>query len=224
MTAALLAGLAVLVAAPRGVAAQTHGTELEQLEAFWSKLSDLQVLIVAHEFDGKTHQNRRMRYAYLRPSHAKIELLDGPFKGMVAVWKGGDTVVAYKRGMLSAFKKTFGLHDKMVTSLRGNGVTTPELGPALQCFAAHPGQVQQMPGPVFEGQETVMVVVEDKNGLHCPTDSPLDAASITKDVILVNRATHLPLRRTRYAGDTQVEEWILVDLRINSGLSPGDFG
>lgn len=218
-----MAVLALITAAPRGVAAQAHASELDQLTAFWAKLSDMQVVIVAHEFDGKTRQDRLMRYAYLRPSHAKIELLDGPFKGMVAVWKGGETVVAYRRGFLSGIRKTFGLHDKLVTSLRGNGVTTPEFGPALQCFQAHAAQLQQLPGPTLDGQETVMLVIEDKNGLHCPTDSPLDAGTVTKDVIMVNRATHLPMRRIRYAGDTQVEEWILNDLRINSGLSPQDF-
>ena len=204
--------------------AESASAELEQLRVTWAKVSDYQATIVARETSGKTQQERRFHFSYLRPDHAKAEMLDGPLRGMVAIWNGGEKVVTYHRGFLSGVRIAFNVRDKYVTSLRGNGLSSGDLGDALKCFAGKIDDVRANEGPTVDGVETVELVLDGKGApLHCPNDGALDDQQITKDVIVFGRSTHLPMRRMRFAGDAQVEEWDLLDLRINTGLSSQDF-
>jgi hypothetical protein len=211
----------VSLALPAGAAARAP--ELDRLVESWSAIHDFEVTITAHEVAGTQRQDRTFRYSFLRPDHAKLELLDGPMRGAVAVWNGGSTVTAHKRGLFAAFKESFDLHDHHVTSLRGNGLVTPELSAALRCFADHPQNVTEAAGPQLGTVATVAVSYENPAGLHCDSDSAADVA-VTKDVFLVDPATHLPLRRMRYEGTTLVEDWELRDLQINPPLVAADFG
>ncbi|MBV8074151.1 MAG: hypothetical protein JO140_01890 [Candidatus Eremiobacteraeota bacterium] len=219
----LLAGVALLVGATAASAAES-AFELEQLQSAWAKVNDYQVTIVARESSGKTEQERRFHYSFLRPEHAKAEMLDGPLKGVIAVWNGGDRVITYHHGFLSKVRIGFNIHDKFVTSLRGNGISSGDLGIALKCYQSRLEDVRQAEGPTIDGSETVELILDGKGTpLHCPGDAPADDQQITKDAIFVGRASHFPLRRIRYAGDAQVEQWDLLDLRINTGLSAQDF-
>ena len=65
----------ILVAFP-AYAAGERPAELTQLAEAWLRLNDFQAVISGHEFDGTTHESRTFRYSYLRPNHAKLEMLD----------------------------------------------------------------------------------------------------------------------------------------------------
>jgi hypothetical protein len=147
----------------------------------------------------------------------------GPLRGMVAIWNGGDKVVVYRKGVLGMLRLTFPAHDKFVTSMRGNTLASGDLGAALTCFAAHADRVKQSDGPQIEGVATLELRLDGPAALRCPGDSPKDEAEITRDAIYLSRTSHLPMRRVRFAGETLVEQWDLLDLRVNTGLGVKDF-
>ena len=198
-------------------------TELSTLDSTWSKVEDYQATIVAVEFSGSTQQERRFHFSYLRPDHVKAEILDGALRGMVAIWNGGDKVTVYHHGMLAGLRVGFPLHDHMVTSPRGNTVASANFGAALECYLMHPELVHTQEGPEINGAATMELVMESTTPLQCPGSSEKDSSSVTKDSMIVDGKTNLPLRRLRYAGDTLVEQWDIKDLRVNTGLKLTDF-
>jgi outer membrane lipoprotein-sorting protein len=216
LTAAFL-----LAAIPAGAA--SGPAELYALEASWAKVNDYQTTIVANEYVGATTQERKFHFSFLRPEHVKAEIMDGPMRGMIAIWNGGDKVVVFHRGIISGVRVPFGLHDRMVTSPRGNTVASADFEAELDCFAAHPDLVRVHDGPQLDGDDTIELVMESVTPLECTGYSEHDYATITRDVLIVNAQTSLPMRRMRYEGDTLVEQWEIRNLRVNTGLTLTDF-
>ena len=54
-------------------------------------------------------------------------------------------------------------------------------------------------------------------------DVPPGPDGITKRVVALSQVTHLPVRRSGYAGDTLVKQEDFSDLSINPGLKESDF-
>jgi outer membrane lipoprotein-sorting protein len=220
----LVAGLGIACAlAAFPAAAATGPPELAALDATWAKVTDYQATIVSQEFSGKTTQERRFHFSFLRPNHVKAEIVDGPLRGMVAVWNGGDKVIVYHHGILAGVRVALNLHDRVVTSPRGNTVESADFGEALECYNAHAALVRARQGPEIDGVSTVELLMDDSGPLDCPGYSEKDLNSVTKDAIVVSKQTDLPLRRMRYAGDELVEQWDIEDLRVNTGLTENDF-
>lgn len=214
---------AVLLLAALPVGAASGPVELGMLDATWAKVNDYQANIVAEEFDADQPQARRFHFSYMRPDHVKAEIMDGPLRGMVAIWNGGDKVIVFHHGMLAGVRVPFPLHDRMVTSPRGNTVASANFGEALACFDAHAEFVRVQDGPEIDGIQTVELVLNGDPAIACPGYSDKDILDVTKDVLVVDPHTNLPLRRLRYAGDTLLEQWDIRDLRVNTGLTQADF-
>ena len=221
LTVGGLAALLVLAALPTGAASVP--AELATLGAMWGKVDDYQATIVADEFDGATKQERKFQFSYLRPDHVKAEITDGALRGMVAIWNGGDRVTVFHRGMLAGVRVGFALHDRVVTSPRGNTVAAADFSAALKCYDLHPDLVHVHDGPQIDGADTTEFMMEDAAPLDCPGYSEKDRTSITKDALIVDAKTSLPLRRLRYAGEALVEKWEITKLRVNTGLTQADF-
>jgi outer membrane lipoprotein-sorting protein len=216
-----LAAVLLLAAFPAGAA--SGPAELGMLDATWAKVNDYQADIVADEFDGDQRQERRFHFSYLRPDHVKAEIVDGPLRGMVAIWNGGDKVIVYHHGVLAGVRVPFALHDHIVTSARGNTVASANFGEALACFDAHADYVRAQDGPEIDGLQTIELVLSGDSPIACPGYSDKDILAVTKDALVVDSHTNLPLRRLRYAGDTLLERWDIHDLRVNTGLTQADF-
>jgi len=198
----------------------TLAVALSALTLEWSHVWDYSMTIDAREFRQGQSQQEVLRYSYRRPDRARLEILDGALLGAVVLWFGNDQATAYRRG-LRLFKVRLAPSDGRVTSLRGNGVLTPNVDAILACFADHRSRVTEGPGPLVEGIPTVAIALEF-TGFTCPTDSPFDW-DVTRDVLYVSLKTHLPVLRERYAAEQLVERWELHDLRLNSGLTDSTF-
>ena len=216
-----LTAVLLLAALPAGAA--SGPAELGMLDATWAKVNDYQANIVSQEFDADTRQERRFHFSYLRPNHVKAEIMDGPLRGMVAIWNGGDRVIVFHHGMLAGVRVGFGLTDHMVTSPRGNTIATADFGSALACFDAHADSVRMREGPEIDGAATIELVLSGDGPIACPGYSDKDLQTVTKDAVIVDPRTNLPLRRMRYSGDTLLEQWDIHDLRVNTGLTQTDF-
>jgi hypothetical protein len=213
----LAAGLALAPQAP-------HPPELfAQLSDTWSGIRDYRVDIDANELVGEQWIVQQVRFSLLKPNRAKMELLDGPSRGTVLVWDGGDRVRVRPGGVLGFVRLAFNLNDPKVMSKRGNTLLTPDFGKVLDCFATHREDVRVVPGPPIDGQATTSLVFEHAPGPVCPGDSVRDVA-VNRDVVTIATESSLPLRRERFEGDRSVERWDLRNLRINPGLKDSDFG
>jgi len=216
-----LTAVLLLAAFPAGAA--SGPVELGMLDATWAKVNDYQADIVTDEFVGNQRQERRFHFSYLRPDHVKAEIVDGPLRGMVAIWNGGDKVIVFHHGMLAGVRVPFALRDRVVTSPRGNTVADANFGEALACFDDHADYVRAHDGPYIDGIQTVELVLSGDSPIACPGYPDKDILAVTKDELIVDSHTSLPLRRLRYAGDTLLEQWDIHDLRVNTGLTQADF-
>jgi len=193
---------------------------LAALSLEWSHVRDYTVTIEAREVRGERSAQQILRYAYRRPDSARLEVLAGPKRGSIVVWHGDDLAVAYRRG-LRIFSVRLEPWDERVTSLRGNGVLTPNFDKVLACFAGHGSRVSERRGPVVEGESTTAIVLAHA-GIACELDSPVDR-EVTRDVLYVSQRTRLPVRRERFAGARLVESWELRDLQLNRDLPDSAF-
>jgi outer membrane lipoprotein-sorting protein len=212
----LLLGAALVFAAAAPVAA---GDAFDQLQATWNGLHDYRVTIDAHEVLGDQTDDHVLRYAFRKPSNARLDVVEGSKSGSTIVWDGGDRVTAYRRGM-SFFKMHGGVWQKDLTSLRGNGVLTPNMGDLVACFAQHRDDLREGPGPLVDGDPTAEIALNRTN-VTCADDPPADH-DVTLDVIDVSRKTGLIMMRRRYEGDQVVERWELKDYQIDAGLGDSD--
>ncbi len=217
---AAIGALCALAALPYAVRADVGGPAapaLDRLAAAWSGLHGYSVMIDAHEvLDGKV-DDHQLHYAFVKPQHAEIDVVGGSQTGATVVWDGGDRLTLFRRG-LSFFKMHAGLHDKAVTSLRGNTVLAGDLGDILTCFAAHRDTLTETDGPILDGAETSEIRMT-YHGVACPDDPPADR-DVTLDVIDISKASGLVVERRRYQGSAIVERWDLTGYKLDLNPNP----
>jgi hypothetical protein len=163
------------------------------LEA-WAKIDGYTVTIAVHETAGNDVQDRVYRYSYKKPHEATIEVLSGPGRGSGATWTGGDRVSGHQGGLLSAIRLSVPITDARATSLRGDTIDFASFQSIADELAG--GRVEPATGPNSVG------------GVACDDVTMIPAApvhGVTRHVVCFARTTHLPLRRTGYAGDAPVK-------------------
>jgi outer membrane lipoprotein-sorting protein len=221
-TAAVVAvGLATTAASAAASAERTATPTLDAVALHMAAVHDYSATIDAHEVEGSSSDDRAMRFWFLGPDHAKLEVLKGQGAGTRLIWSGGSKV-GVRGGVFSLFPVSLDLHDPRITSPRGNTMLRAEFQPVLDCFATHRNAVAEAPGPPLDGQATVLVTLSIAGGISCPGDSERDR-EVTKDVLTVAKATAVVQKRERYVGDALVERWVLSDMKFNSGLTDADF-
>jgi outer membrane lipoprotein-sorting protein len=209
------ARIAVVLAAAVYVAAVAVPALADPVSDFtdaWAKVDDYTVTIKVHETQGTNVQDRVYHYAYKKPHFAKIDIVSGAGRGSGSVWSGGDTVKGHQGGLFSGVKMSVSLHDGRATSLRGDTIDQASFQSVADEFKT--GKVE---GPAttatVDGVAADVVTVD----LAAPVNG------VTKRVVALSKATHLPVRRSGYAGDTLVKQEDFSDLTVNPGLKEGDF-
>ncbi|MGA2393004.1 MAG: hypothetical protein ABSH03_06630 [Candidatus Lustribacter sp.] len=209
------ARIAFALAAAAFVASVTAGALADPVSDFaaaWAKVDDYTVTIKVHETDGKNVQDRVYHYAYKKPHFAKIDVVSGPGRGSGSVWSGGDHVKGHQGGFLSGIKASIALTDPRAVSLRGDTMDQASFQSVADDFAN--GKI--------EGASTAATV--DGVAADVVTiDLATPANGVTKRVVALSKVTHLPVRRSGYAGDTLVKQEDFSDLSIDPGLKESDF-
>jgi outer membrane lipoprotein-sorting protein len=178
----------------------------------WGKINSYTSTVVDHETNGKETQDRTYHFAYLKPHFARIDIVEGPGKGGGAVWTGGDTVRGHQGGFLSGVQLTVSIHDSRAVSLRGDTLLRASFQSVVDDLKAA-SNVTESSGT--EGGQAVDV-------LSAPLASA-DSAGVTKHVVYLSKATHLPVQRTTYAGDQVVKTEKWSDVNTNANLKESDF-
>ena len=206
--------------AARASEADPPGRAFAALVERWQNVRDYSLTIDAHEVDGARIDDRTLRYEFRKPDRARLEVLSGNGAGSVVIWHGGNDAVAYRRS-LPWLRGHFDARSKRVTSPRGNGVLTPNLGALLTCWSEHRDALSEH--ALDDGDDAGSDRIELRyDGFSCPTDAARDK-DVTRDVLIVSRSTHLVMRRERYEGSTLVERWTLRDLQLDAGINDSRF-
>lgn len=212
----LFSGALAALAVPAGA-----GSAFDRFQDAWNGVHDYSVTIESHEQLGTASDEHEFFYAFRKPDRARLDVVKGPRSGGTILWEGGDRVTAYKRAM-SIFKMHASAWDKNLTSLRGNGILSTNMGDVVACFGAHRAALREREGPLVEGEATDEIELP-YDGVQCPDDPPADRGTVTLDVLDISKATGMVVQRRRYAGDEVVERWELKEYRIDSGLDDSEF-
>ena len=193
-------------------AGRASASTLGDFAEAWSKVDNYSCSIVVHETKGSDVQDRKYDFWFKKPTLAKIEITSGPGRGSGSVWHGGDTVVGHQGGLLRGIKMTVSIHDSRAVSLRGDTMDTASFAHILSVFQK--GSATEGPPQTINGAATdALVRTADASAEN----------GVTKDVVYLSKATHLPVRRVRYAGDAIVKQEDFVDVKLNPGLTDNDF-
>jgi len=208
---------AVAAVVPAAAAENKPTPALEEFGKAYAAIKDYQFVIVAHETtdDGKHVEDRVYLFRYRKPTDAQIMVQQGRDRGGAATWHGGDTVSGHHGGLLSGIHLTKSIHDRDTTSLRGDVLTSDAYDTELKHFADTPGTLAEGAGPSIDGQATtaVTLVVGD----------PKSNANVSKDVLYLSNANHLPLGRDQYVGSLLVKTEKFKEIKTNLGLKDSDF-
>lgn len=168
----------------------------------------------AHEVQGGNSQNRVYQFSYKKPNHAKTLIAGGDGRGSGGVWSGGDKVSGHQGGFLSHIHLTVDLHDRRAVSLRGYTIPQGLIMNQVALYKEIKGTLSQHAGP----ENTEVVELKPASIAGSGTE-----AGVTKMEIFFSKATHMPVRQIRYAGDKVVSDESWSDLKSNVGLRDGDF-
>jgi outer membrane lipoprotein-sorting protein len=212
-TAAILVSFATALTAP--VDAAPEPSAITAASAAFAKVEDYRMTIAVHETAGDRVEDRTYNVMFKKPLMERIDIVAGPGKGGGIVWLGGDKVKGHRGGLLSGIHLTFDIHDKQVSTLRGDGVDAASIPAMLGDFATIKGVVSQAPGPQIDGADSVAVTLD--------VADPATDDGVTRIVLYLSDSTHLPLRREHYVGAELVKSENVTDMKTNVGLTAGDF-
>ena len=176
-----IAAAALLVTGGAAVAQTTPGSDF--LTA-WAGIDSYTSTVKTARNEGHRYADRTYRYAFKKPTFAKIDILDGAGKGGGAVWTGGDTVTGHQGGFLSGFKLKVNIHDGRATSLRGDTIDRGSFQSVADDLKA---------GKVSDGGTATV------DGVPCEivnVDYAAPADGVNRRTIAFSQATHMPVRRT----------------------------
>ncbi|MBC5811108.1 MAG: hypothetical protein GIW95_09725, partial [Candidatus Eremiobacteraeota bacterium] len=165
--------------------------------------------------DGKDVQDRTYRYKWKRPSMAQIDVLAGPGKGGGAVWTGGEQVRGHQGGILSGIKMSIDIHDKRAVSLRGNTIAAASFEYMIKHFLTTTGALAESPGPTIDGIATTTITLA--------VADPKSDGNVTREVLYLGTAKHLPVRRDAFVGTQLVGSETFKDVQTNTGIKTEDF-
>jgi hypothetical protein len=219
----LCAGLALVLAAP--VSAGTTQSAFDGLVDRLRAVHAYEFDVDATEHAGSVTKAATMHVAVNVDDHSEqLVILAGAHHGSVVSWSGGPDESVKLPGMMSVIPIHGALRDSKFLSLRGNDIRVAELQTILDCYAAHRDSMVEAPGPMLDGEATVSISISSKDGVMCDGNDWQQERAVTRDEVLVSRATGLPKRRARYEGAILVEEWDLRDFTTHGGpeLRPAD--
>ncbi len=192
--------------------AQTTATghaQLPALIAFSNALAGItgySATVRVFEQKGAQVQNVTFDYTFRKPSSVTVHVLAGPNAGVTLVWDGGSTMVAHKgTGLAALFKRTISLHDPLATTIRGSSLDQLSFGAILAHGEQTAGAISQAPmidGGV--GTEAITIVPAD----------PATDVGLTREIVELAPATHLPARVIGYEGAALVRNIDFSDVKL----------
>jgi hypothetical protein len=164
----------------------------------WAGVGAYTATVTVFERKDARVQNMVLNYSFRKPASATALVTAGANSGSILAWDGGTTVVVQLRGsgFLSLFKRRLSLHDPMATTIRGSSIDELSFPAILAHAQQEAGTLSTTPEAAIDGVATDTVTL-------IPATAEA-GAGLTREVVELSSATHLPMRVLGYDGPTLV--------------------
>jgi outer membrane lipoprotein-sorting protein len=163
---------------------------------------------------GRNREERVINFYYLRPDSIRMDIVKGNKAldaGSVGVYKGGATVAGRKGGIAAGIVLNVGKRSPLATTVRGQTFDESDLRGILGKMRFHLAESS--------------IAVEEATSSYRLTMVPRDPrrnGGATKEVMVFDASTLLPIYSESYEGETQVQQARWTDYILNAGL-PASF-
>jgi hypothetical protein len=208
--AAACTSLSILGGGTAFSAATSHSSStLDALSTALASVTAYNATITVFEQKGIRVQNIVFKYTFRRPSTVTTDVVGGPNNGVSMLWTGGTTISAHRGGLAGVIKKTFGLHDPLVTTIRGGSIDELSFDQILAHARQTPGKISQAAGMIVNDQATDAVTL-------IPSAPATTPGGYTREILEVSHTTHLPLRVLGFQGTKIVRKVDFVDVKLTN--------
>lgn len=184
------------------------------VEAFRTKylsIADYQCRMVENSRKGSRYEERAMNIYFKKPRFIRMDILKGNIfldPGTIGVYKNDGKVTGRKGGFLSLFAMTVDKHDPQATSVRGLAFDEIDMQAVLEKMQFH-----------LSGSSDC-TVTEGKGAyeLACTTRDPAANGGVTKDVIVLDAVSLLPISTDSFEGSQRVQHASWSSYVIDAGL------
>ena len=207
-----LAWIFLLGTATAPVAAQTDSPWqiLSAIQERWKQIDDYQCQMLSTNSLGDVRDTKELFFWFKRPHQVRIRLLSGEKEGSELSRDRKGNIYGKKGGLLRFIKARLGEDDPRIKNLRGRKFYNADWGTVLQEFIEHASssvRFERLPDETFRGCRCYVLAAS------------LDGrdSRVTKDIIWVDTAQHLILRRKQFEGSNIVNEvaWWYIQLNNN---------
>ncbi len=181
----------------------------------FSGINDYTATLHVHEVKGTASQDRVYLYMFMKPHYAKTLILDGDGKGSGGVWVGTNQISGHQGGLFSGIHLKVDINDPRAVSLRGATIPEGLLQRIVANFATMPGKLTQTDGGKVGGVAT--------DRLDLKLDDPGSNGGVSEMILYLSKETHWPVRQILYAGQQDVLDESVTNLKANTGLTQSDF-
>lgn len=219
MVTVVWTALSLLLIGSLGAGAQTAAPSNTPSAAFaaftaaFASVNDYTDSISTHETLGTQSQDRSYDFKWKRPSYAWILVTEGSDVGSGASWSGGTTLKAHQGGFISGYKIDIPYNDPRAVSLRGDTIDVASFAWEIKHYTTVPGKMSDAAGPMLGGGATTAMTFTPTTPAH----------GVTKEILYISNATHLPVRREQYSLATIVKWENFKNVKTNVGLTTADF-
>lgn len=207
--AALVSVIAIFGSTARG---QTPQDLLANVEQAWKGIRDYQCKMQSNNKLGQEKDMKQIEFWFKRNHQVRMEVLDGKNKGSLLTRNDRGRIKGKKGGILRLVTVTLDDTDERILNLRGRKFYEADWGTILSEFAER----------TKAGWKVEIVDEEKVGGTPCrvlvATGSETESR-VSKDMMWIDKKSHLILRRKQYEGENLVNEVLWWDIRLNSGLS-----
>jgi outer membrane lipoprotein-sorting protein len=199
---ALVLAVAALALCTEDARADSGREAVAKMAATWSQVKTYECTVKVHEAAGKRVQDRVYLIHFARPTHTRVDIIDGDGRGSAAVWNGGDRVRGHQGGILSFIRLNVDLHSSFATDLRGTTIVQSNFGALL-------GHLQALDPSILHATTIALKTV-----LVVQIDPASPKSDVTKEVYILG-SNWLPLEFFEYAKDKLVRHVVNSGLKVN---------
>ncbi len=196
--------------------APTPESLLNNLKAKWNSIQDYQSMMRSRNRLGNQKDEKKFLFSFKKPHQVRTEVTEGEKRGSVLTRDATGKIRGKKGGVLGIVAITLSEDDERVTNLRGRKFYLADWGSVIKEYfeAYNKGwKFTLLPDEKFNESDCFVLQAEGTD-----PKSP-----VTRDVIVIEKASSLILCRRQYEGQTLVNEVVWWDIHLNVGLDDSLF-
>ena len=189
----------------------TFESVVQAFRAKYESIIDYQCRMVENCRKGSRYEERTMNIYFKKPRFIRMDILKGNIfldAGTIGVYKNDGKVTGRKGGFLSLFAMTVDKHDPQATSVRGLAFDEIDMQAVLEKMEFH----------IAESSACTVTEGDGTYELDCEGRDPAANRGVTRDVVVLDAASLLPLSTDSFEGSQLVQHAVWSSYIVNAGL------